>query len=113
MKTKHVFSVMAAIVVLFIFSSTTLFAQSNEKQKVNEKTVELKITGLTCAGCSSHLSEVLTKTTGVINNSVLYPGDIAEIKYDADKMSPEKLVETIQDKTSYTAEVVEKKKDKS
>ncbi len=113
MKTKHAYAVTSAIVVLVIFSSTTLFARSKEKQKINEKTVELKITDMTCAGCSSQLGKVLTETTGVIDNSVQYPGDIAEIKYDADKVSLKQLVETIHDKTSYTAEVVEKNKKKS
>ncbi|SHM88875.1 heavy-metal-associated domain-containing protein [Flavobacterium chilense] len=60
------------------------------------KTVQLKITGMTCAGCSNHVSSALKKTTGVIEQIIQYPGDIAIINFDATKTSPEKLIKVIE-----------------
>ncbi|MBS3912990.1 MAG: hypothetical protein KG003_00670 [Bacteroidetes bacterium] len=41
---------------------------------VNEiKTVKLKITGMTCAGCSNHVSVVLENIDGVIEQNAEYP----------------------------------------
>lgn len=38
------------------------------------KTVKFKITGITCAGCSSGIYKALEKVNGVIEHSVEYPG---------------------------------------
>lgn len=38
------------------------------------KTVTLKITGMTCAGCANHISTALDKIEGIIEQEVKYPG---------------------------------------
>lgn len=79
---------------------------------INEdpKTVTLKITGMSCAGCASHIHTALSKTEGVISDEVKYPGDIAAVKYDASKISEKEII-TVIEKTGYKAEVI-KSKDK-
>lgn len=79
---------------------------------INEepKTVTLKITGMSCAGCASHIHTALSKTEGVISDEVKYPGDIATVKYDASKISEKEIIAVIE-KTGYKAEVI-KSKDK-
>jgi|GEM_PF-2515559 copper chaperone CopZ len=82
----------------------------------NTETVKLKITGLTCAGCSSQLHKLLNETKGVVDNSVEYPGDIAVIQYNPDQTSPELIMVAIKENTSYTAELLKEegpKKNKS
>lgn len=74
------------------------------------KTVTLKITGMSCAGCASHIHTALSKTDGVISDEVKYPGDIATVKYDASKVSEKEIIAVIE-KTGYKAEVI-KNKDK-
>jgi len=74
------------------------------------KTVTLKITGMSCAGCASHIHTALSKTEGVISDEVKYPGDLATIKYDASKISEKEIIAVIE-KTGYKAEVI-KTKDK-
>lgn len=74
------------------------------------KTVTLKITGMSCAGCASHIHTALSKTEGIISNEVKYPGDIATVKYDASKISEKEII-TVIEKTGYKAEVI-KSKDK-
>lgn len=94
--------------LVFLFTISNAQAQTS-KAPTKEKTVEIKVTGMTCAGCNSHLSTVLKDTKGVLDNSVKYPGDIAEVKYDADKTTPKQIKESIEANTSYIAEVVAKK----
>ncbi|GEM_PF-1626640 len=69
------------------------------------KTVKLKITGMTCAGCANHVSKALKNVNGVIEQSVEYPGDVAIVKYDAAKTKPEELIKAIE-KAGYKAEVI-------
>ncbi len=71
----------------------------------DSKTVKLKITGMTCGGCAGHVHKVLSETVGVLDNSVEYPGNIAIIEYDPNKISPEEITKTIQEKTNYLVEL--------
>lgn len=72
--------------------------------KEEPKTVTIKITGMTCAGCASHVHTALSKTAGVISDEVKYPGDIAIVKYDASKVTVEQIIKAIE-KTGYKAEI--------
>ena len=103
--------------------TATAYAQCckpNDKKEANvkstfqeeDKQLKLKITGMTCAGCASHVYKVLSETKGVLDNSVEYPGNIAIVKYDEDIISPEEIIKAIEKNTSYTAEVYKEKKDK-
>ena len=78
-------------------SANSPITESTQKSE----TVKLKVTGLTCAGCASHLYKVLKETKGVVDNSVEYPGDIAVIDYYPIKTRPEQLIASIEEKTSY------------
>ena len=60
-------------------------ANKNVKQfqfnnKEDPKTVTLKITGMSCAGCANSIHTALSKTDGVISDEVKYPGNIAVIQ---------------------------------
>ena len=105
------------ILSLALLFTSLANAQTKEKAEANEvKSVKLKVTGLTCAGCASHLYKVLSETPGVIENEVKYPGDITVVKYDASKINPEEIIKSIEEKTRYTAELSQekdKKKDKT
>ncbi len=72
------------------------------------KSVTLKITGMTCAGCASHIHTALSKTEGVISDEVKYPGDVAIIKYDASKISEKEII-TVIEKAGYKAEIIKTK----
>jgi len=110
MNNSKVLSFILSICLVFLFAINAHAQTKETSTKV--KTVELKVTGLTCAGCNSNLSNVLKETLGVIENTVKFPGHIAEVKYNADKTNPQQIIEAIEENTSYIAEVVEEK-DKS
>ena len=69
---------------------------SNNQQIV--KTVKFQITGITCAGCSNTIHEVLKEVDGVTEHSVEYPGDIAVIQFNKTKTSIEALKAVIEKK---------------
>lgn len=69
------------------------------------KTVKLKITGMTCAGCSKIVYDTLQNTGGVLHQSVEYPGDLATINYDSAKTNPEELIKVIE-KLGYQAQLM-------
>lgn len=100
-----------SIVLLFALSIGQA-AYSQTPDSTDSKTVKLKVTGMTCAGCASHVYKVLSETKGVLDNSVEYPGDIAIVKYDEGIISPEEIIKAIEKNTSYKAQVYKETKDK-
>lgn len=69
------------------------------------KTITLKIAGITCAGCSNTLHKALSEKKGILENEVKYPGDVAIIKYDPDKIFVKEIIATIE-KAGYKAELM-------
>ena len=82
-----------------------LISHTNE----GPKTVTLKITGMSCAGCANSIHTTLSKTNGVISDEVKYPGDIAVIKYDAAKISEKEIIAVIE-QAGYKTEILKEKK---
>ena len=73
--------------------------------KGQPKTVTLKVTGMTCGGCANHISTWLEKLDGVLEHEVKFPGDIATVKYDPDKVSEKEIIAAIEKTGKYKAEV--------
>ncbi|MES2874056.1 MAG: heavy-metal-associated domain-containing protein [Bacteroidota bacterium] len=80
--------------------------------KSEPKEVSLKITGMTCAGCTNQIHTALNKTNGVIKNEVKYPSNVAIIKFDSSKISVSELIKVIE-KTGYKAEIQKDKNTQS
>ncbi|MBC3538311.1 heavy-metal-associated domain-containing protein [Rufibacter sediminis] len=76
-----------------------------EVKKADVKTIQVKVTGLTCAGCASGLQKALGKQAGILSNEVQYPGDVATIKYDAAKVSEKQILAAIE-KAGYKGQVL-------
>lgn len=104
--------------ILFIAFSLVLFsfqaeAQSDDKNNPlnpsaitqEGKVVKLKVTGMTCSGCANHVFKVLKETKGVLDNYVEYPGDVATVQYDPEKITPEDIIKAIEKNTTYKAEL--------
>lgn len=112
-------TIIVSILMLFVIQFSNLNANTNKpagmkvfKSKMsneNVKTVKLKITGMTCAGCSNNVSNALKNVDGVIEQSVEYPGNVAIIKYDATKTNPDELIKAIEE-AGYKAEIIKEKK---
>lgn len=104
---------MKTTILLLVFGSALFsinsYAQEKQTSTPSTKSIELKITGMSCAGCSKTLSNVLTEIPGVTENEVKYPGDIAVIKYDDNKVKPADIIASIKENTVFTAEIIDKK----
>ncbi len=72
------------------------------------KTVKLKITGMTCAGCSNHVATTLKAIDGIVEQKVEYPGDVATVKYNPAKTSVANIIKAIE-KIDYKAVAVSEK----
>jgi mercuric ion binding protein len=79
-----------------------------KKSVIETKVLRLKLSGVTCAGCASHLYNTLKGLEGVLDQSVEYPGDVAIVKYDASRITPDKIIKAIE-KAGYKAEVQKEK----
>lgn len=92
-------------------SCSTANAQTNNvsvSNTENPKTVKLKITGMTCSGCSNHVTQVLQSIKGVSKVALEYPGDVATVAFDATTTKTEDLIAAVE-KINYKAEVVKGK----
>lgn len=69
---------------------------------VQEERVEFKVTGMTCAACSSRIDKVLNKTKGITSASVNLTTEIATVNYYPDLISTEEIIERIK-KLGYEA----------
>jgi periplasmic mercuric ion binding protein len=95
------------ILALFLISFQTN-AQSNktEAQKEvaskNVKTVTLKVTGMTCAGCSNQVYNALKSVDGVLEQLVEYSEDKAVVTYNPKLTTVEAIIKAINE-TPFTA----------
>lgn len=79
---------------------------STEIIKGESKTVTIKVTGMTCAGCANHISASLSKLDGVLEEEVKFPGDIATIEYDPEKISEKDIIAAIEKTGKYKAKIM-------
>jgi P-type Cu+ transporter len=66
--------------------------------------ISIPVTGMTCAACSGRVQRALEKAPGVSTANVNLMTGAATVQYDAGRISPERLVETIRD-TGYGADL--------
>ncbi len=58
---------------------------------MKEKKLTLKIIGMSCASCAANIERELKGKEGVLGASVNYATEKAEVSYDGDTLSPEKI----------------------
>lgn len=73
------------------------------------QTVRLRIEGMTCGGCAISARIVLERLDGVEKADVSYEVKLAVVTYDPEKITPERMIEALEEKLRYTATVVEPK----
>ena len=59
------------------------------------KTVKLKITGMTCNGCASHVENDVNKLPGIVKVDASYEEATAKVKFDQTKVSLAQIEEAI------------------
>lgn len=69
----------------------------------NNAELSVKIPSMDCAACAAGIQSMLRKQTGVQTAQVNFDTKVAVVRYDAAKISPEKIVAAI-DQTGFKAE---------
>ena len=100
-----------AIVMMVFPYYSSVFYGNNKKEiivvdKLNIKTTEFKINGMTCASCEEHVNHEVNKLNGIVNSKASYKNGNAVIEYDQTKTN-EQDIENAINATGY--KVVEKK----
>lgn len=68
-----------------------------ENKKTTSRTVQLKISGMTCAACSARIEKGLSKLAGVEKAAVNLALEKAVVTYDPAQINPEVMAEKIHD----------------
>lgn len=68
-----------------------------ENKKTTSRTVQLKISGMTCAACSARIEKGLSKLAGVEKVAVNLASEKAVVTYDPAQINPEVMAEKIHD----------------
>ena len=68
-----------------------------ENKKTTSRTVQLKISGMTCAACSARIEKGLSKLAGVEKAAVNLASEKAVVTYDPAQINPEVMAEKIHD----------------
>ncbi|MCK6595863.1 MAG: copper ion binding protein, partial [Bacteriovoracaceae bacterium] len=63
--------------------------------KTPSNTLDLGITGMTCATCSNRIEKALGKKNGIINGSVNLATEEAKVEFDPTKITTAEIVQTI------------------
>jgi len=66
------------------------------------KKILLTISGMHCTSCSMNIDLDLEETKGIISSKTNYAKSVSDITYDPKLISPEKIIQVIQN-TGYTA----------
>ncbi|SMO82877.1 mercury(II) reductase [Fodinibius sediminis] len=62
---------------------------------MKEQTLNLSISGMTCDGCARTVANQFEDKKGVLDKTVSYPDEQAEITYDPEQITKEELIDTI------------------
>ena len=89
-----------AIVMLAFPYYSGMFYPNTEKQilvvnKSDIKTVEFKISGMTCVSCEEHINHEVNKLNGIVNSNSSYKKGNAIIEFDKTKTSEREIENAI------------------
>lgn len=122
---KFIISVVISMAIIYVFalyilvpaispfiygslSQKTTIQTGNTVNPINEnsdlRTLSLKINGMTCSGCAYGIQNILESLNGVVKAKVNYPEGTGEVIYDADKITKEEIVSSVE--SPYSAEVI-------
>lgn len=105
MRVKNAF--VGTLLIAGLLSGTTgTAAQQGSTQTAPTKTVTLKISGMTCAGCATAVKMAATKLDGVTDATVSYEKGEAFITYNPAKTTPEAIAKAVTEKAGFKSEVV-------
>ncbi|MCX2745404.1 mercuric transport protein MerTP [Mangrovivirga sp. M17] len=92
-------TVFAVVMLAFPYYADVFYPQNNNQEIVFEqadvKTVEFKVSGMTCAGCEAHVNNEVNKLEGIVTVNASYDNGNAIVKYDPSKTSSTEIEQAI------------------
>ena len=98
MKKLAIISLAAAF--LFV---PTLFAGEEGKLPEGQAKAAISVSGMTCGSCCTKVESAVAELDGVVKVKADYEKGVATVVYEMDKVNVDKIVETINTKTSFKA----------
>ena len=95
MKRNNLFGLLMSVILMIALIAGNAFALENLKIKTNAH----------CGMCKGNIEKSLKKVEGVSEATLSLDDKIASVSYNAEKTSPEKLVQAVSD-AGYKAELV-------
>ena len=89
-------------------SNSDACCASSAATSTNSAVLQAKIPSMDCAACAAGIQAMLRKQTGVQSAQVSFDAKEAVVRYDASKISPEKIIAVI-DQTGFKAERIVQK----
>lgn len=105
---------MRSIVVLgfaLLLAANAAVAPAGEPSKDLSRIV-IPVEGMTCGGCVASIKIALKKMDGIVEVDGDHEQGTATVTYRRDKVSVERIVDRINEKTSFKASLPEKKTEK-
>ena len=104
-KFLSVVTVFAILMLAFPYYSG-LFYNTTEKELIvvdeaDLKTIEFKISGMTCASCEEHVNHEVNKLNGIVNSQSSFENSYAVIEFDVTKTNEAEIEKAI-NSTGYT-----------
>lgn len=101
-----VVTILAIGLLTFPSYSHIFYSNNNEKHAVitNKSsfiTADFSIDGMTCTSCEEHIQQAVNGLAGVLESTANYNEGTAQVKFDSDKISVDKISEAINE-TGYT-----------
>tara|TARA_R110001592_G_scaffold45430_3_gene145177 strand:- start:1877 stop:3622 length:1746 start_codon:yes stop_codon:yes gene_type:complete len=72
-----------------------IFGKNGKETPQNTETISLKIEGMTCSGCSSHIEKDLNETEGVVSCSVNHETGQGEFTFNKDQINKAAVVDAV------------------
>ena len=105
MKKATVFAAVSVIVLtLGVFG-----AYAGEELPEGQANVVIPVTGMTCGACCVKIETAVKGLDGVVAASADYENGNATVTFGEEKVSVETIISTINEKTSFKAEMPEEK----
>ena len=96
---------------LAVFSASAGTEPTDEPEQelpAGQARVVIPVTGMTCGNCCVKVETAVGELDGIVAAEADYQEGKATVTYVEDKLTVEKIVETINDKTSFKASMPEK-----
>ena len=80
-----------------LFFSITLAVLANTTSAGELRSTTLVVREMTCASCPLTVKQILKKQAGVSEATVDYKSQLAQVKFDPEKIQPEQLAKAVTD----------------